>query len=92
MHFGNVRLATDLRFGSGEGVASIAFLLSCLFATGSSKTAIMSKEDLSGFAGALLCAAVGWYDEHWRNFWFGSGAILAVWTFWSLSKTGSSDE
>ncbi|MFK7820979.1 MAG: hypothetical protein AB8G99_19850 [Planctomycetaceae bacterium] len=46
----------------------------------------MSKEDLSGFAGVLLCAAVGWYDEHWRYFWFASGAILAVWTAFSLSK------
>ncbi len=50
----------------------------------------MSKDDVSGFIGAILCAGVGWYDESWRLFWFGSGIVLGVWTIWSL-KNGKTE-
>lgn len=46
----------------------------------------MSKEDFYGFAGAAMCAFVGWYDESWRYFWFSCGLILGVWTIISLKK------
>ena len=49
----------------------------------------MTKDDKYGFAGVLLCAAVGYYDEAGRPLWFGAGFVLAAWTVWSLMKTNS---
>lgn len=49
----------------------------------------MSKDDLSGFIGALLCATVGWFDPNWRVFWYGAGIVLGVWTVWSLNRSNT---
>lgn len=52
----------------------------------------MTRDDLSTFLGAVLCAFVGWYDEAWRLFWLGSAAVLIVWTISSIVRNSRNTE